>query len=95
MSLRTIPLDTPNTMERRLLQFVSEPVAQQGLDTLVTLENQIRALQQTRNEEVNKIIDRLNRGHAVEPGTHTAELRGQSHGSAYVLRLVLNGLIIG
>jgi hypothetical protein len=81
-------------MERRLLQFVPEPVAQQDLEMLVAMENQIRSLEQTRDEECNKIIDRLIRGTGIEPGRHSVELRSQAQGAASVFRLVLNGRLI-
>ncbi len=77
--------------------IVARPIAitavipQSEIDAIVGLENQIRSLQAMRDQRCSELIHRLVRGCAVEPGSHSAELRELAKGPTLEVHLLIDG----
>ena len=80
-------------MER--LSLVSVDVAQADVEIVIGLENQIRALREMRDRKCLEILDRISKGGHLEPGTHSAEVRIENYGASRVVRLIIDGRLIG
>jgi hypothetical protein len=64
-------------------------VAQEELDTVIGIENQIRALVNLYNRKTNSILTRMQEGATVEVGTHTAYIEEEMEGPCQKLQLVV------
>lgn len=66
-------------------------VAQDELDALIALQNQIRRLYQIFRRQATDVLTRLESGASVEPGTHSAELETTTSGSERRTRVIIDG----
>lgn len=65
------------------------PIAQDELERLLALRNQIKKLRKLYDRQAQDILLRLQAGSSVEPGTHTAEYSTERLGDKLVVRLLI------
>jgi len=69
----------------------SAAISQRELDVIVGLENQVRALQQMRDDRCSDLLSRMLSGQGVEPGCHSATLTQSGGGAFRSFTLCLDG----
>jgi hypothetical protein len=78
-------------MATQIRTLTPAAISQRDLDVIIGLDNQIRALQQMRNERCADLLSRILSGQEVEPGCHSANLNQAGSGAFRSFRLCLDG----
>ena len=81
-------------MADRPIRFVPGLIAQQDLEVVVGLDNQIRTLRAMRDEKCGEIVGRILAGSAISPGRNCAELLQEDRGPRRIFRLAINGDVV-